>query len=253
MFQDTRPAALDAHGGTDAWGEFRVDHPAEILALMRQLRDGAVPVNLNASDGQSIGTSVWAVDDLQRRLNFQVHAERPELSWMVEAEEIVAVAYLDSVKLQFDLQDPVLVHGAQMAALQTALPRLLYRFQRRSAYRVRTLERSSPTAHMRHPAMPDMLMPLRVIDVSIGGCALLVPADVPPLEPGIRVAGVRIELDTETRFEATLQLQHVTSILPGQRGVRVGCEWVRLGGGAERSLQRYIDQTQKRRRLLSLD
>jgi c-di-GMP-binding flagellar brake protein YcgR len=97
-----------------------------------------------------------------------------------------------------------------------------------------------------------MLLPLRVIDVSIGGCALFVPNDVPPLQPGTALTSVRIELDPDTRFETGLQLQHVTAIQPGQRGVRIGCEWMRLPASAERTLQRYIDQTQKRRRLLSL-
>jgi c-di-GMP-binding flagellar brake protein YcgR len=36
-------------------------------------------------------------------------------------------------------------------------------------------------------------------------------------------------------------------------GMRLGCEFLALDAGTERSLQRYIDQTQKRRRLLSLD
>ena len=98
-----------------------------------------------------------------------------------------------------------------------------------------------------------MLLSLRVIDVSIGGCALFVTHDVPPLEPGTRITKVRIELDTDTRFDVGLQLQHVTAIQPGNRGVRIGCEWVRLSPSAERVLQRYIDQTQKRRRMLAMD
>ena len=147
---------------------------------------------------------------------------------MIESDEVVAVAYLDSVKLQFDLHELVLVRGPSGATLQAAWPAEIYRFQRRNAYRVRTLERSSPTAHLRHPALPDMLLPLRVIDVSIGGCALFVGHDVPPLEPGTRLASVRIELDADTRFETGLQLQHVTDIQPGQRGVRIGCEWATL-------------------------
>ena len=51
--------------------------------------------------------------------------------------------------------------------------------------------------------------------------------------------------------EVSLQLQHVTSIPPNDLGLRIGCEWLRLAGDAERALQRYIDQTQKRRRLLA--
>jgi c-di-GMP-binding flagellar brake protein YcgR len=155
------------------------------------------------------------------------------------------------VKLQFDLRDLLLVRGPKSCALQCELPREIYRFQRRGAYRVRTLEAHLPSARVRHPSIPEMALELRVLDVSAGGCALQLPHDVPPLRPGIRLAGVAIELDADTRFVATLTLQHVTAILPNERGVRLGCGWQMPDGAAERTLQRYIDQTQKRRRLLA--
>jgi c-di-GMP-binding flagellar brake protein YcgR len=253
MFADTQPAPLPAEGARQAWQAFRVDHPGEILAYMRQLRDGSVPVQLSSPDAYALSVCLWTIDERAGRLSFSIDAERPQLSAMIDSDELVAVSYLDAVKLQFDLEQPMIVRGRQGAALQTAFPQSLYRFQRRQSYRVRTLERHSPTAHLRHPAMPDMLLPLRVLDVSAGGCALFVPQDVPPLEPGTRLGGVRIELDADTRFDTGLCLQHVTAIQPAQRGVRLGCEWLQLPPSAERALQRYIDQTQKRRRLLSLD
>jgi c-di-GMP-binding flagellar brake protein YcgR len=253
MFQDTQPAPLPDVGASTAWSQFRVGHAGERLGLLRQLRDGNVQVQLSSPDGHALGTTLWSLDDDRQRLNFSIDPDLPQLPAMIEADEVVAVAYLDSVKLQFDLHELVVVRGHGAAALQSAYPAEIYRFQRRGAYRVRTLERSSPTAHLRHPALPEMLLPLRVVDVSIGGCALFVPHDVPPLEPGTRLSSVRIELDADTRFETGLQLQHVTDIQPGQRGVRIGCEWLRLPASAERTLQRYIDQTQKRRRLLALE
>lgn len=253
MFQDTQPAPLPADGAREGWRDFRVTHPGEQLALLRQLRDGDVPVHLSNPEGQTLSTSLWTLDDQRRHLGFAIDADHPRTESLLATDELVAVAYLDSVKLQFELHDAVLVRGRDGAALQVPFPGEMYRFQRRGAYRVRTLERSSPTAHLRHPALPDMLLPLRVIDVSIGGCALLVGQDVPPLQPGTLLASVRIELDAETRFETGLQMQHVTEIQPGARGARIGCAWDRLAPSAERTLQRYIDQTQKRRRMLSLD
>ena len=47
-------------------------------------------------------------------------------------------------------------------------------------------------------------------------------------------------------------LPPVAPVRPDATGVRLGCEFVRLGSDNERMLQRYIDQTQKRQRLLSL-
>ncbi|MDO9095515.1 MAG: flagellar brake protein [Rubrivivax sp.] len=253
MFQDTRPADLDAAGGEDIWAPFRVAHPQERLALLRQLRDGQTPVMLNSPDGVVFTTTLWSVDGAQSRLSFSADPGLPALNRLVEADEAVAVAYMDSVKLQFDLLGFVLVSGAQACTLQSALPQAVYRFQRRHAYRVRTQERQAPTARLRHPSMPDMQLALRVLDVSIGGCALWLPRDVPPLQAGTRLADVALSLDADTRFVATVQMQHVTALGKGDNGVRLGCEWQNLGGAAERVLQRWIDQMQKRRRLLSLD
>lgn len=252
MFLDTQPAALDAHGGEDPWSEFRVGHPSEVLALMRRLRDGAHAVNLNGPGGQMLGTVLWSMDEARRRMNFSVDPDRPELAGLIEGGEAVAVAYLDSVKLQFDLHEMVLVRAARGAVLQTEMPPVLYRFQRRQAFRVRVPEGTQPTVRLRHPSLPDMTLTLRVLDVSIGGCALAVPQDVPALQPGTRVASTLVTLDADTRFETGMALQHATSIQPEQRSVRIGCAWIGLSPSAERALQRYIDQTQKRRRLLTL-
>ena len=72
------------------------------------------------------------------------------------------------------------------------------------------------------------------------------------LRPGVVLNQVLLELDADTRFHADLRLQHITSMAPETRGVRLGCEFVATGGDALRALQRFIDQTQKRGKLLSL-
>lgn len=252
MFLDTQPADLGDDGQQDPWGHFRVNHPSEILNLLRQLRDGSVPVNLSAPYGHHMTTVVWAVDDGHQRLSFDVGGLDTIAEGIVQGNEATLVAYLEAVKLQFDLHDLMMVRSATHCAMQAQLPREIYRFQRRSAYRVRTLERSSPTAHLRHPSMPEMLLKLRILDVSIGGCSLAVDNNVPQLQAGTGISGVRIELDGDTRFEVGLQLQHVSATQGAERGQRVGCEWIGLSGQAARALQHYIDSAQKRRRMLSL-
>jgi c-di-GMP-binding flagellar brake protein YcgR len=252
MFQDTRPAPLGDEGQRD-WSPFRVDNTAEIGVLLRQLRDAGTPMVLGTPPGAALVAELWSIDSEQRRINFTADDNNPVLQQLVDADEAVAVGYLDSIKLQFDLHGLLLVRGARTCALQAAMPRALYRFQRRSGYRVRTLDRQAPTARLRHPAIPDMQLTLRVIDVSIGGCALLLPADVPTLEPGLTLHGGQFELDADTRFKATLQIQHLSALQAAGEPVRLGCEWRALDSDAQRVLQRYIDQTQKRRRLLSLD
>ncbi len=254
MFQDTRPAQLDSTGGEDPWAGFRVVQPQACLTLLRALCDAQVPLNLNGPDGSALSTTLWSVDAQQQRLSFSAPPGTPMLDRLVEADEAVAVAYMDHIKLQFDIDRLVLVQGAQARALQSALPTSLLRFQRRQGYRVRPAERQAPLAHLRHPAIPEMALALRVLDLSIGGCALWQPAEQPPLQPGTRVVDVQLVLDADTQFRCGLILQHLSGsgAEGAAAGVRVGCEWLALGGAAERTLQRWIDQLQKRRRQLAL-
>lgn len=254
---------------TDALAEFRCAHPREVLALMRSLRDGANPVALSSPCGTTLTATVWTIDDAQQRLALDVERGDLQLPGLVEHNEATAVAYLDAVKLQFDLHDLVLVRSAKATALQGRLPRCVYRFQRRQGFRVRTPERTAagdamaptvplaapcaPFAHLRHPSLPDMGVRLRILDLSIGGCALLLPHDVPALPLGAILNGVRLELDGATRLAVTLRLQHASSTRSAPPGLRLGCELLAPDAGTVRALQRHIDQTQKRRRLLALD
>jgi c-di-GMP-binding flagellar brake protein YcgR len=251
MVQDTRPAPLDSAETAAALDEFRISQPKEVLRWLQQLREADVPVILNGPDGQSYSATLWTTDSANQRMTFSADDQHLQLQRLVDGDEIVAVAYLDAVKLQFEVRQAVLVRSAQGCALHARLPRELFRFQRRGSFRVRTGERQGPVAQLRHPSIPDMQLTLRVLDVSIGGCALWLPQDVPDLQPGTRLSQVRIELDADTRFAAGLLLHHVASAAGGG-GRRLGFEWASIESSAQRALQRFIDHAQKRRRFLSL-
>ncbi len=98
-----------------------------------------------------------------------------------------------------------------------------------------------------------MQLGLRVLDVSVGGCALFLPDDVPAIQPGTLMNEVQIDLDIDTRLTVNLRLHHITA--HQSRGSRLtpGLRVRRCDGNTLRTLQRFIDQTQKQRRLMSLD
>ncbi|WP_280152154.1 flagellar brake protein [Piscinibacter sp. XHJ-5] len=234
-------------------GDFRIDSPAEIAATLKRLADANVPLSLHAPTGISIAATLWTAEAQRGLVSFSLLPNETQLDALVECDEATVVGYLDSIRLQFDVNHLVLVHRGSHTALNAAFPGELFRFQRRSGFRVQPLVRSAPVATLRHPMIPDMQLGLRVLDVSIGGCALFLPHDVPPLDPGVLMNGVVLDLDADTRVMTGLRLQHVTSINPDSGGVRLGCEMVAPQADGLRALQRYIDQTQKRRRMLTLD
>jgi hypothetical protein len=81
----------------------------------------------------------------------------------------------------------------------------------------------------------------------------MLPADVPPIPAGIRIAHVRFDLDEDTHFQAELCVQHVSGgMLAPAGGTRLGCSFQHLDGAAQRALQRCIDLTQRRTKFLTL-
>jgi c-di-GMP-binding flagellar brake protein YcgR len=245
----TQPASLHTLSGR-AIDEFRVAHPTEVLALLRRLVDSAVLVQLSAPGGAAYTSTLWTVDAQARRISFDADPTHPQIRALIDAGEATAVAYLDAVKLQFDLHGLVLAHGHSASALQAALPDELFRFQRRASFRVRT--RDCAVVHLRHPASHGEIVTLRVLDVSVGGCAVQLPRDMAPIEPGTTIAAVRIELDADTLFVAALTVQHVSGGFGNTHGSRLGCAFAGLDGTSQRALQRYIDLTQRREKFLLL-
>ena len=228
---------------------FAIEQTAEVLNWLRRLLADNAMLSLSSPGGSAVSTQLCPLDDLRGRIGFDAAGVSSAWSALVESDEVTAVAYLDDIKLQFDLHDLLIVHGARSSALQAGLPQRLYRFQRRSAYRVRSQGRTASMAEFRHPSLPEMRIALRVLDISIGGCALLLPVDVPAVPAGVAISGARLRLDADTRLDVTLQVHHVTSIQPGPPGTRLGCSLVGLSSHASRTLQRHIDQIQKRQRM----
>ena len=259
---ETLPMPLDAlralralEDAPDGLDEFRVTAPGEIATLLRRLCDASVQLNLHANDGSVasvVNATVWTTNGGLGSIGFNVDPHDPALNAMLECGELIAVGYLDSVKLQFDVSGLMLVHGPRASVLSGSYPRELFRFQRRGAYRVRAPLRSQPMARLRHTDIAEMQLALRVLDLGIGGCALLLPDDVPPMQVGGLMNQVQIDLDADTHLDVDLRLAHITSLNPESHGVRLGCEFERADPAALRALQRFIDQTQKRGRLLSL-
>ncbi|WP_292452269.1 flagellar brake protein [Methylibium sp.] len=250
---ETLPMPLDAmSGASPGLAEFRVDAPGEIRGLLKQLADGNVVLSLSSPGGARCSATVWALDPGRGLLCLSAEAGDHRLPELLESDEIVAVGYLESIKLQFDLHDLVLVRNGNDCALNARFPRELYRLQRRNSFRVRPLINTGPTATLLHPVQRDLQLELRVLDVSIGGVALFLPDELPKIEPGVLLQQALVELDGDTRLAVSLIVHHVTLLHHESRGVRLGCEMRGLSGEGARALQCYIDRTQRRRRLLVL-
>jgi c-di-GMP-binding flagellar brake protein YcgR len=239
--------------GNDGFYEFRLGSADEVLSMLKRLQGSRTVLNLSTPSGATLSSSLLTIDEASKSLTLSADADSPQLRALVDASETVAVAYLESIKVQFDVHGLVAVRGGQSVSLRCALPSEMFRFQRRECFRVRPLLRSEPIARFLHPARPDIELSLRVLDVSIGGCALLLPSSAPAIEPGVTVDEVELELDADTHITVPMRLLHTAAMAEDTRGAKLGCEFVKPSNENLRALQRYIDQTQKKRRLMALD
>ena len=248
MTPHTLPGPLDALTRGRAADEFRLRAPAEIRALLERLVDARALLHLLAPDGAAYTTTLRALDVRRDLASFTCDADDPQLQRLLGADEVTVVGYLDAIKLQFELRGAMLVNGSGGATLAAPLPSELLRLRRRASLRVRPAAQQPATARLRHPAADDVALALRVLDVSAGGVALLLPDDVPAIAPGARLREVIVDLDAATCVQADLEVQHVTAIHPESGGARLGCSWRGLTGSAARALRAFIDRTQQRQR-----
>lgn len=254
MLLDTLPAPLEDGNSADAWAEFRVSNQREIRAYLGSLLDTALPFKISARSGDALLSCLWGVDDVDNTLSFAADGPQPVLNAILEGGQATAVAYDEHIKFQFSINDLALLHGPQGLTLKCSLPQTIYRLQRRGAFRAKPPTRGGPALRMSHPAYPGLAMAMRVLDLSTGGCGLQLPSDVPPVPEGSRISGVRLELDGDTRLTLNFEVRRVSEMLDGEgqpAGVRLSCEWQDLTGPAERALQIYVDNLQKRRRMMA--
>jgi c-di-GMP-binding flagellar brake protein YcgR len=164
---------------------------------------------------------------------------------LLRADTLVVVAMLDSIKVQFDAGALRLERSGERATLRCALPERVYRIQRRDAFRVRPLPMSGADCVVR---TPDGVRAYPLLDVSVGGVALLLAEGepVPPL--GHTWLHCHLDIAGYPAVPCDLEVRFIGAGPPeGCAGVRVGCVFVRPAPETERAVQVYVMDVERGR------
>lgn len=253
-FIDTEPAAIDRQKAPEAWYPYRVGDPRMRRAMLLALCSGDVPVTVGTSGGPKLTAALWTVEDDEDagQLNFSVVTGASDADAVAALRKPWAAAYIDDVKLQFELRGLLLERGGGRLMLRARIPSYMVRLPRRHSMRVRRAVDDSPMASVPGLRVEGSGHPLRVLDISMDGCALLKPADAAPLAPGDTLSDVSITLAAGITIDGGLRVQHVTPGPIGLHGWRVGCEWQMLDADNSARLQQWISGGRRRRQLVSL-
>lgn len=249
-FLDTVPAAISRLDGRGPWARFRITHPQQRVAMLRELVRGDVPLTLGPAGGECCRGVLWAFDDEARRLRLRL-APGAQAALLFVPGPIWAAGYLHEAKLQFELTG---LQGAPAGpdVLLAELPEQMVHLPRRRALRVRRPEGQGPTVLIAHPRADGGTLSLAVADISMTGVGLWKPQLSPLLPPGSAMQGVRVTLDPGLEITADLQVAQLSPAHRSGGGLRVGCEWRAMSADAAETLQRWIARGSRRRGLVSL-
>ena len=222
---------------------FAVRDPEAVVGLLRDLRDHNVLATLYYDDASSFTVGkLLEIDPATNELVFDCAADNTSRDAICRARELVVVAFLDNAKIQFTLTGSELTTHHGRAAFCSDMPTRLLRMQRRSSPRRQPPATTPVSCLVPVPGEEGRYESTRVLDISLGGIALLVPPVLFDLCTDQRLAASYLDLPGIGQIAVTLRVRYMDA-WPGEGGGRrCGCEFVELGGPALRSLQRYMNR-----------
>lgn len=229
---------------------FAIYSRSEIAGVLRQLRERHVLVTVYFD--QTAGFAVSNVLEVNAGLEELVLdcASDPAAQTAIYASiQLVVVAFLDNVKIQFTVgtAEPVQFDGRP--AFRVRLPQQLLRMQRRSCARRQPPQTRPAACLVPSPAGGGQYESVRVIDLSAGGLAMLAHPQQFELPLERDIEHCYLDLPGVGQISVTLRVRHVDRAVVGGHGRRCGCEFVNLGPSASRMLQRYLNRLDSDQRM----
>jgi hypothetical protein len=206
--------------------------------LLRRLLASNTVVTIADGPQPLFGLPMWSMD-LPRGL-VSLQADRRHLLRPLPAGSLWAVGYLGQSKLQFELLQPRWHQGGGMWLLKATLPDAVFALQRRGSNRLRLPAHSAPIVYV--PLAPDGTEPTAMLAANLHaeGCALWKPGFALPLEAGMRLQAVEVQLDDAHILVANLRVLHVTRRRGEHAGTQAGCVWEQMTSDARRTLDGWL-------------
>ena len=176
----------------------------------------------------------------------------PSVNHAVEtATSLLCFGQVDKVNVRFQLHGHRRVDRDGHVAFEAALPEEVHHLQRREFYRLETPVGDSPYFDLPDPEGGDAIR-LRVLDISAGGIALLLPAEQTLLNLQARYTGILDIPEAAPFTTAVIACNLRQQKQPnGLEMTRVGLRFSDLPRGADNLIQRYIFRIDRLRKARS--
>ncbi|MCS6945804.1 MAG: flagellar regulator YcgR PilZN domain-containing protein [Sutterellaceae bacterium] len=222
---------------------FNVYAKVEIVSLLKQLSEEGVLMTayFDAEPGFAV-TMVLAVNADFEEVIFDAAADALAHKRLLASRHIVFVGFLDHVKVQFVAHLAEATQYQSRPAFRVRLPDSVLRLQRRDFFRVRPPLSKPAKCLVPHCEDSKQYEALRVLDLSVGGLAVLTYPEKFELPVGRVIEHCYLDLPGVGSITVSLHVRHVDPLPKDDKARRCGCEFVDMPPAARVTLQRYINQ-----------
>ncbi|GAB1235082.1 flagellar brake protein [Ferrigenium sp. UT5] len=231
----------------DEENDFILHDPKEILAVLRDIaaRRSRVALYYN-EDNSMVLTLLLAVDETG--LWVDAAASPIDNRHIERSRRIVFVSTHNQAKVQWVSTETTQGLFQNMPAFFLPLPRKLLRLQRRNYYRLLNSEPDALKCYIHaHPHPARQRHEMTVLDLSIGGVALVCVANDVQLEVGKRYTDCEIDLPGIGSIHPVIEVRSLFEVTSrsGEVSRRAGCEFYQPDSDTVMKLQRYVAQMQQ--------
>jgi len=232
----------------DEESDYLISNHREVVSILQSIAQRKSRVALYYNEGNSmVLTMILAADENGVWIDA---TSNPLDNRIIErSKRIIFVTTHNQAKVQFVATDVMLGTYEEGPAFSLGLPRKLLRLQRRDYYRLVTPETNALKCIIRTvPGQTHIQHEVTVMDISIGGVALVCEASGIELQPGMVYEHCQIELPEVGKLEAAIEVKNTFEITDrnGKIKRRAGCVFVKPDGKTTMLLQRYVAQMQQR-------
>ncbi|MDB5799886.1 MAG: flagellar brake protein [Rhodocyclales bacterium] len=249
MADNAHPAQKFELLQSDDFEQYLLHERREIGYILRQLAARRSMITAYIGDSaRFLMTSVLSVSDDDRSVYLDIGSDDALNNEAAGANSLLCLTQLDKVKVQFSVTRPHLANFGKYPALLADTPEVLLRLQRREYYRL-----TAPIAHSlvcRIPSPNMSRVEARVIDISGGGVAVIVPPRDMALSADEKYMDCRLELPEFGPVTTTLRVRNIFRITSrsGTDMLRAGCQFEDLPVPMANAIQRYILRVERDRK-----
>lgn len=227
--------------------DFILHDPKEILAVLRDIVERRSRVALYYNEDNSMVLTLLLAAD-ESGVWVDAAASPIDNRHIERSRRIVFVSTHNHAKVQWVSSDTTQGMFQNMPAFFLPLPRKLLRLQRRNYYRLLNNEPDALKCYIRiYPKPVPGRHEMAIMDISIGGVALVCVQNDVQLEVGARYTDCEIELPGIGSIHPVIEVKNLFEITD-RKGVikrRAGCEFYKPDRDTVMKLQRYVAQMQQ--------